>query len=69
MKFDYNQYMASVRSACNAYPHWRYGQILFNVLHDGWPEIANKIRGTENDPFYEEREGERINKFFKEITK
>jgi hypothetical protein len=30
----------------------RLGQIFFNVLYDIRPEEANKIRGTENDPFF-----------------
>jgi hypothetical protein len=31
----------------------RAGQTMFNVLCQMKPEIANKIRATENDPFYE----------------
>lgn len=30
----------------------RYGQLYFNVLHELRPDIANKIRATELDPFY-----------------
>ncbi len=30
----------------------RRGQSLFNALYDSNPDIANKIRGTEKDPFY-----------------
>lgn len=30
----------------------RTGQILFNVLYDIAPEVANEIRGTEFDPYY-----------------
>lgn len=32
--------------------HQRWGQFLFNALHDYDPSLANEIRGTENDPFY-----------------
>ncbi len=64
-KFPMGQYMTVVRSAQNAYTHWRYGQILFNVLHDGWPEIADHIRGSNIDPFFvTDKDDERIDRFF-----
>ena len=30
---------------------WRFGQVLFNILSEINPELANEIRGTKNDPF------------------
>ena len=33
-------------------PEWREGQCLFNSLLHFHPKTAEKIRGTENDPFY-----------------
>lgn len=33
----------------------RYGQALFNDLYRVAPEIADRIRGGEDDPFYEDR--------------
>lgn len=30
----------------------RFGQALFNVLHEVAPDVANSIRGTNADPFY-----------------
>ncbi len=30
----------------------RYGQAMFNHLHEVQPELAEKVRGTEMDPFY-----------------
>ncbi len=35
-----------------AQPDWRYGQTLFNYLLQHRPELAEKIRSTEFDPFY-----------------
>lgn len=32
----------------------RYGQAFFNVLHLGYPSIANAIRSTPYDPFFSE---------------
>lgn len=31
---------------------WRYGQSVFNVLLTYRPDLAEKIRGTDLDPFY-----------------
>lgn len=36
----------------NAYPHWRWGQCIFNAYYYVFPEIADEIRGTEDDCFY-----------------
>ena len=30
----------------------RHGQLLFNLLHERFPDVANSIRGTSIDPFY-----------------
>jgi hypothetical protein len=30
----------------------RYGQLLFNTLYEVRPELADKIRATDLDPFY-----------------
>jgi hypothetical protein len=32
----------------------RYGQALFNTLYERYPELANKITGTDIDPFYKD---------------
>jgi len=34
------------------FPMWRYGQSFFNALYELYPEVADSIRGTENDCFY-----------------
>lgn len=31
---------------------WRQGQAFFNYLEAHRPDLANKVRGTERDPFY-----------------
>lgn len=46
-------------------PTWRKGQTWFNSLSVLYPSVAESIRGTENDPFYND---EKIDAFFKEIT-
>jgi hypothetical protein len=32
-------------------PEWRWGQTLFNVTDDLYPDLANKVAGTMYDPF------------------
>lgn len=34
--------------------HQRYGQALFNALHELHPDLANEARGSADDPFYNE---------------
>lgn len=34
-------------------PAQRRGQALFNHLHDVRPDLANQLRGTDLDPFYD----------------
>ena len=38
-----------------AYSTWRGGQSFFNALDDLYPEMANEIRASENDMFYNEK--------------
>ena len=42
----------------------RIGQVYFNVLHDMRPDIAEEIRGTQYDPFYDDT---RLIKFFSKV--
>lgn len=39
------------------YYEWRYGQALFNLLSKVRPELAEKIRGGQLDPFYRDLDG------------
>ncbi len=48
--------MAELRHAMHYPPkHQRKGQAMFNRLHDLRPDLANQVRGTLDDPFYNER--------------
>ena len=54
------------------YPEWRKGQAYFNYLYQLYPDVADKIRGTEFDPFYADHKknpDEEINKFLDYISK
>jgi hypothetical protein len=47
-----NAFAEEVGRVKAANPSWRLGQTMFNVLYEHYPELANNIRGTEADPFY-----------------
>ncbi len=47
------------------HPYLRYGQVIFNYVYSLYPEVANKIRGSEYDCFYED---EKVD-FFLELVK
>jgi len=32
--------------------NWRWGQCLFNALNELNPKVADDVRATANDPFY-----------------
>lgn len=36
------------------HPKWRVGQCAFNALLTCYPALAEKVRGTDADPFYVE---------------
>ena len=47
------------------YPEWRKGQAYFNYLYQLHPDVADEIRETEYDPFYNDS---RIEKFLNKIS-
>lgn len=47
-----NQLYRNVNIAMKNFPQLRYGQAMFNEAHSLWPEEVNKIRGTNDDCFY-----------------
>jgi len=49
------QFARAVVIANRENPRWRAGQTLFNVLWEHRPDVANQIRGTHNDPFYDDK--------------
>lgn len=50
----YTQYLMYVARYMRLNPQQRRGQAHFNVLYIGHPSIANMIRGSEIDPFYDD---------------
>ena len=47
-----NKYIVEVAEYMKENPKIRYGQALFNVLFSTYPNLANEILGTYNDPYY-----------------
>ena len=48
----FNNYMKRVGHNMTVNRAWRYGQTLFNTLDEMYPDIANRLRTTELDPYY-----------------
>ena len=49
---DYVLFLGIIEFEKSQNPSWRKGQTVFNCLYNLYPELANKIRATELDPFY-----------------
>lgn len=47
-----SEYSEAVRRSLIDNKSWRAGQAMFNVLYDTYPGIANRVRSTPIDPFY-----------------
>lgn len=51
---DMNEFHKRVRIAMERFPQLRYGQAIFNEACGLWPDEVNKIRGTNDDCFYQD---------------
>lgn len=51
---SFNDYLETVTVAKNDHPEWRLGQTYFNVLEGMNIALANQLRGSISDPFYED---------------
>lgn len=55
---DFNEWVDKARRAWQdryAAVGWRLGQTYFNHLYFNRPDIAERIRSTEADPFYSDK--------------
>ncbi len=55
---------AEARIATTRNSRLRFGQAVFNYLYQFYPELAEKIRGTEYDPFHNSFNVERMFNYF-----
>lgn len=53
-RFSTHVLFAQVNLVRKRHPELRAGQALWNVTVELWPDIANPLRGTEVDPFYDD---------------
>jgi len=44
----------------DTYKNWRWGQCVFNAYSSVFPEETNKIRGTDDDCFYDDKKVEKF---------
>lgn len=51
-KYSFFEFVDMSRQAHTNNPNWRLGQSYFNVLHRLRPDLANKVRSTNLDTFY-----------------
>ena len=61
---DFKKLVLEIRSDKKS-PEFRLGQWSFNKLYEIRPDIADEIRGTENDPFYRD---EKLGKFLTAVV-
>ncbi len=59
------RYLQIVATVQERTPDWRLGQTYFNVLSEARPVLAEKVRSTPLDPFYQDA---RIGEFLTFIT-
>lgn len=59
------EYLYHTATEIQRHPEWRVGQAYFNILHRLHPEVADAVRGTSKDPFYNDT---RIPAFLDEVA-
>ena len=52
---EFNELHKRIGIAMSRFPNLRYGQAVFNEAHGMWKEDVNKIRGTDDDCFYDDK--------------
>ena len=57
---DFDKIEQLADEAMKEHPEWRKGQAFFNVLYTLFPDVANEIRGSSVDMFYD---SSKINEF------
>jgi len=63
---DWDQLTSVFKSLKAKYPVLRSGQAWFNALYIINPQLADGLRGTEADPFYQDSN---LGEFFLRLTK
>ena len=51
---ELHEFFEGARNRQKNFPNERKGQAAFNLLYEVRKELADEIRGTDNDPFYDD---------------
>lgn len=51
---EFHEYLSQWTRSLSNFPQWRAGQAAFNILHQHRPDLANMVRNTGLDPFYDD---------------
>lgn len=62
---DINKLIKIVDETRSQCPEWRYGQTVFNVAYQLYPEATDRLRGTEYDCFYNDK---KVNSFLEKLS-
>lgn len=54
-EWELNEFYKRVSVAMSRFPELRYGQAIFNEADSMWPKETAKIRGTDDDCFYDDK--------------
>jgi len=61
-----NEVLNHAKDMIRQHPEYRWGQSVFNSLCQFYPDTANAIRTTENDPYYNDGIVDQCINFIKE---
>lgn len=67
-KLNWAAYAITLANMSRNHPNWRAGQRAFNALYKVSPDLANRIRGTEYDPFNRDERLEAFHEFINNHT-
>jgi len=51
---DLDDFLYAVANMRHGNPKWRRGQAVFNTAYRLWPKVADDLRGTPEDCFYDD---------------
>jgi len=54
-ELTFSQYLERVAVEKRIHPEWRMGQTYYHVLHELRPDISEYVRGSQYDPFHEDK--------------
>lgn len=63
---SFRQFFAGIASRKEKHPSERKGQAGFNHLSSVRPDLAEDIRGTDRDPFYDDKKWDQFVQFLRE---